>query len=112
MSVIAVLVGVVTVGGPATMRLKAWTLLPAPFVAVMLSGNVPEDVGVPASVAVPSGLGVKLTPPGNAPVAAKVGSGTPVVVTVKVPATVRAKVVVLALVISGASAIESVAPRA
>ena len=43
-----------------------------------------------------------VTPPGRAPVAAKVGAGAPVAVTLKVPAVVTVNVVVAALVMAGA----------
>ncbi len=55
--------------------------------------------GVPASVAVPLPLLVKVTPVGRAPVWVIVAAvGVPVVVTVKVPALPTVKVVALALV--------------
>ena len=64
---------------------------------------VPE-AGVPASVAVPFQLSVKVTPIGKAPaVWVIVGIGYPVVVTVKVPAAPTVKVVAFALVIAGAA---------
>ena len=43
-----------------------------------------------------------VTPPGRAPVDAKVGAGAPVAVTLKVPAVVTVNVVVAALVMAGA----------
>ena len=70
----------------------------------MVSGYAPPEpgAGVPASVAVPSALGVNVTPAGSAPVLDSVGAGNPVVVTVNVPAPPRPKVVAAALVIAGA----------
>ena len=58
--------------------------------------------GVPASVAVPSPLSVNVTPGGSAPVSDNVELGTPLVVTVKVPAWPAVKVVPAGLVIPGA----------
>ena len=58
--------------------------------------------GVPESAAVPSPLSLNLTPRGSAPVSDKAGVGTPVDVTVKVPAWPTVKVVPAALVIPGA----------
>ncbi len=73
--------------------------------AVMVSGYVPMavDAGVPARVAVPVPLSTKVTPLGNVPVTLRDGAGLPVVVTVKEPGTVEEKVVLLALVITGAA---------
>jgi hypothetical protein len=83
-----------------------------PLVAVRHSVYVPlvPAPGVPASVAVPLWLSVKVTPLGNAlteqPVkfalVIDVTVGEPVVVTVKVPAAPRVNVVLLALVKLGA----------
>lgn len=57
--------------------------------------------GVPANVAVPFPLSLKVTPPGSAPVSVSDGVGVPVVVTENVPATPTANVVLLALVTAG-----------
>ena len=60
---------------------------------------------LPAKVAVPLPLSVKVTPPGSAPVSLKVvaaGKWWPVV-TVKLPAVPTVNAAVLALVIAGAS---------
>ena len=59
--------------------------------------------GVPASVAVPSPLSMKLTPVGRAPVSESDAVGRPVVVTVKVPALPSVKVVLSAEVMPGAT---------
>ena len=69
-----------------------------------MNGYVPPvfAAGVPASVAVPSPLSVNVTPGGSAPVSDNVELGTPVVVTVKVPAWPAVKVVPAGLVILGA----------
>ena len=61
------------------------------------------EAGVPANVAVPFPLSVKVIPEGRVPVSDKEGVGLPVVWTVKVPAEPVAKVVAFALVIAGAS---------
>ena len=58
--------------------------------------------GVPVSVAVPSPLSTKVTPPGSAPVSLSAGVGKPVVVTVKLPGVPTVNVVLSALVIAGA----------
>ena len=62
-------------------------------------------LGVPASVAVPSPLSVKLTPAGRDPVLVRVvDAGTPgVVVTVKLPALPAVNVLWSALVIAGSA---------
>src|SRR5687768_13533425 len=74
-----------------------------PLAAVNCSANVPDCVGVPASVPVPLPLSVNVTPVGGAaPVWASAGAGKPVVVTVKLPGEPAANVVLFALVIAGA----------
>src|SRR5260370_264490 len=68
-------------------------------------GACEPGAGVPASGAVPLLLVTKVTPPGSAPVsviAIDALVGKPVVVTVNVPATPGANVVLFALVICGA----------
>jgi hypothetical protein len=59
---------------------------------------------VPASVAVPSPLSVKLTPLGSAPDSDSDGDGEPVVLTVKPPACPTTNVACDALEIAGACA--------
>jgi hypothetical protein len=54
--------------------------------------------GVPLNVLVAE---LNVTPVGSVPVCVTVGTGTPVVVTVKVPALPTVKVVAFALVIAG-----------
>ena len=62
-------------------------------------------MAVPARVAVPLALGVKVTPAGRVPlVRLRVGVGEPLVVTVKLPGLPLVKVVLLALVKVGAAA--------
>ena len=88
-----------------TVRVKVWVAAGStPFVAVIVNGYVPPEpaAGVPASVAVPSPLSVNVTPDGSGPVSDNVELGTPVVVTVKVPAWPTVKVVPAGLVIPGA----------
>jgi hypothetical protein len=58
---------------------------------------------VPANVPVPLWLSTNVTPLGSAPVSVKVGVGVPVVVTENVPVAPAVKVVLLALVITGAT---------
>jgi len=57
---------------------------------------------VPVSAAVPSPLSTKVTPLGKAPVSLRAAVGAAVEVTLKDPAAPTVKVVLLALVISGA----------
>ena len=90
-----------------TERVKVWVASGlTPFVAVIVSGYVPPEPapGVPASVAVPSLLSLNVTPGGSAPVSDNAHVGTPVDVTVKVPAWPTVKVAWLALVIVHARA--------
>src|SRR4051794_39008436 len=77
-----------------------------PLFAVMTIGYVPPvpALGVPASVAVPSLLLTKVTPPGSAPLslmAIDAPVGKPVVVTENVPAWPTLKVAALTLVMAG-----------
>jgi protein involved in polysaccharide export with SLBB domain len=71
---------------------------------VIVNGYGPPEpaAGVPVSVAVPFPLSVNVTPVGSAPVSDNVELGTPLVVTVKVPAWPTVKVVPAELVIPGA----------
>ena len=75
-----------------------------PFEAVIVRGYVPPvpSAGVPESVAVPSPLSVNETPDGSAPDSLSDGVGTPLVVTVKLPARPVWNVVFEALVMAGA----------
>jgi hypothetical protein len=74
------------------------------LLAVIVIGYVPAvpAAGVPASVAVPLPLSLKVTGLGNGPDSLRAGVGEPVVVTVNVPAEPTVKVVLFALVIAGA----------
>ena len=78
---------------------------PTPLVAVMVSGYAPPVAadGVPAIVAVPLPLSVKVTPAGSVPVRVMVAVGPPVVVTEKVPGLPTTNVVEVALVMAGAA---------
>jgi len=71
------------------------------FVAVIVNGYGPPEpaAGVPVSVAVPFPLSVNVTPDGSAPFSDKTQGGTPLVVTVKVPAWPTVKVSTAELVI-------------
>jgi hypothetical protein len=75
------------------------------LLAVRVSVYTPPlpDAGVPLSVAVPFPLFTNVTPLGSVPVSVKVGVGDPVAVTVKLPAAPTVNVVLLALVIAGAT---------
>jgi hypothetical protein len=72
---------------------------PIPLLAVNVTGNGPEVVGVPERTPVDV---LKFTPPGSDPDSLSVGVGKPVAVTVKVPAVPCVNVVLALLVIAGA----------
>ncbi len=94
----------VITGFLTTVRVNAWTAFGlTPLAAVRLSENDPPAPaeGVPAMVAVPLPLSVKLTPAGREPVLVIAGVGAPVVVTVNEPAEPTANVAELALVNAG-----------
>ena len=96
---------VVIPGAWLTVSVKLWVAAGlTPFVAVIVNGYGPLEpaAGVPASVAVPSPLSLNVTPRGSAPFSDKPGVGTPLVVTVKVPAWPTVKVVPAGLVTLGA----------
>src|SRR5512142_779611 len=97
------LFALVMVGASLTVSVKLCVAFGAtPLFAVIVIGNTPFAVGVPASVAVPSLLLVNVTPPGNAPVSLisiAAPLGNPLVVTVNVPAVPTLNVALLALVI-------------
>src|SRR5215472_14669475 len=101
-----VLLALVITGAVPTVSVKVWVAgVPTPLLAVKVMGYVPTlpDAGVPLSVPVPFALPVKVIPLGNAPASVKVGAGKPVVITGNDPEAPTVKVVVLALVIVGAS---------
>src|SRR5690348_1793073 len=74
-----------------------------PLLAVMVMGNAPVAEAVPLSVAVPSPLSRNVTPLGREPDSVSEGVGVPVAVTVKLLAVPTVKVVLLPLVIAGAT---------
>jgi hypothetical protein len=88
--------------GALTTREKLCVVVPAALVEVSVRGNVPVEVVVPANVAVPFLLSVKVIPDGRVPDTDRLGAGDPVVVTVNVPAEPPCKVTVPLLVIVGA----------
>src|SRR5271157_273491 len=69
----------------------------------MVSGKVPEAVGVPLRVAVPFPLSTNVTPLGRLPDSVMAGVGLPVVVTVNDPNVPCVKVTLFPLVIVGAT---------
>src|SRR5215469_684711 len=74
-----------------------------PLEARMVSVNEPPPVGVPAMVAVPLLLAVKLSPAGSVPaVRVSAGTGEPVAVMVKLKAVPTVAVALAALVMAGA----------
>ena len=62
-------------------------------------------------MAVPSPLSTKVTPEGSVPLSLSAAVGVPVVVTVKLPAVPVVKVVLVALVITGAWAAATVSVK-
>ena len=104
-----VLSALVIAGAWSTVRVKDWVASgEVPFEAVIVKGYVPPvpSAGVPARVAVPSPLSVKVTPLGSAPGLGKGQGrlvGSPLVVTMKVPGLPVVKVVLSALVIARAN---------
>ena len=90
-------------GAWPTVRVKLCVAsVPTPLWAVMVMLKVPKEPGVPARVAVPFILSVKITPVGREPDSVREGVGEPVVVTVNDPGWERVKVILAALVIADA----------
>ena len=88
---------------PPIVKVKNWVaLLPWPFDAMKPIWKLPVWGEVPARVPVPLAFGVKVIPDGRLPNSETVGVGVPVVVTVKLPATLWVNVVALAEVMAGA----------
>lgn len=81
-------------GTDSTSNVKDCVAVLMELVAFIVSGYSPRFPAgtVPANVAVPFPLSVKVTPPGSAPVSVIEGVGVPVVVTVNVPAVPWMKV--------------------
>jgi Na+-transporting NADH:ubiquinone oxidoreductase subunit NqrA len=78
---------------------KLWTALGnTPFDAVKVIGNEPLSIGVP-----PRMPAANVTPVGSAPNSVMVGTGVPVAVTINEPTVPTVNVVLLALVIAGAT---------
>ncbi len=96
-----VLVALVMAGAWSTVSVKLCIVLPELLVALKVIGYVPPvpAPGVPLRTPV---AGVNVTPVGNVPVSLNVGLGVPVAVTVNVPGVPTVKVVLFALVITGA----------
>jgi hypothetical protein len=94
-----------------TVRVKDWVaLLPIPLAAVMVIGYVPlvPAAAVPARVAVPLPLSVKVTPDGSVPDSVMAGVGLPVVVTWKLKGVRMPVLVEAPLVIAGAVSLVTV----
>jgi hypothetical protein len=87
--------------GGLTTREKVCVDVPAVLVEVSVRGNVPAEVVVPANIAVPFRLSVKVIPDGNVPLTERLGAGRPLVATVNEPADPPCKVTVPLLVIAG-----------
>jgi len=96
-----VLLALVIAGAWSTVSVKLCIVLPELLVALKVSGYVPPvpAAGVPLRTPV---AGANVTPVGNVPVSLNVGLGVPVAVTVNVPGVPTVKVVLFALVITGA----------
>jgi hypothetical protein len=95
------LVGLMMAGAWSTVRVKLCEALPELFVALKVIGYVPPvpAPGVPLRMFV---VVLNVTPAGSVPVSVKDGAGVPVATTVNVPPVPTVKVVLLALVITGA----------
>ena len=95
----------VTAGASSLVNVKSWVVVPVALVAVMVIGKLPPlpAVDVPARVAVPSPLSVKVIPAGSAPVSVTEEAGSPVVVTVEVNGVPTVEVAAAALMMVGAT---------
>src|SRR3954468_18741783 len=99
-------------GASPTATVKAWLSAGAlPLSALIVNPYVPPlpAVGVPASVAVPFPLSVKLSQAGRVPLVGSAGVGAPLVVPENAPAAPTAKEALSALVMVGAPDTVSVA---
>ena len=100
----AAAVKLVNAGAATTLNVKGCVAFGnVPLLAVMVIDELLTAAADPEIVAVPFPLSVKFTPLGNDPVLARVETGLPVVVTVKVPLVPAVKATLFALVIAGAS---------
>jgi hypothetical protein len=97
-------VALVMAGGWVTVSLKLWVVDPPELAAVMVIVYVPPvpALGVPAIVAVPSPLLVKVSPAGRLPVSERLATGDPVVLTVNPKVAPTEAVADAAVVIAGA----------
>jgi hypothetical protein len=88
----------VMAGAWSTVRVNDWVTEPNVFAAVKVTLYTPpwSSPGVPANVAVPLPLSVKVIPDGNAPVSLIAGVGDPLVLTVKLKADPSVAVAVAA----------------
>src|SRR2546426_370827 len=86
---------------PTTVKLKLCVAVPTVLEAVKVMPKTPLVDGVPANVAVPFPLLLKVIPTGRAPVSAIVGGGKPEAVTVTEPTAAARTAAVFALVIAG-----------
>src|SRR6266702_3066327 len=93
------------VGASALVSVKLWLATPLALLAVIWTGKLPPvpDAAVPAMVAVPSPLSVKVIPAGRAPDSVSAAAGAPVVVTVKLNGAPTIEVAEAALVMAGAT---------
>ena len=95
--------GVAGTGAGSMRTVSACSTLPASFEAVTTRSATPAAVGVPASVAVPSPWSVNVSPGGTTPLTVSSGTGSPVVVSVKLPLVPATKLALAALVKAGFS---------
>ena len=89
-----------TAGASSTTSVKLWTefgRLPLAAVMVITCDPPVPTAGVPISVP----FDASVTPAGNVPTSVNVGTGKPVAVTLKLPASPTVKVVVLVEVMIG-----------
>src|SRR5437879_1209932 len=106
-----VLLPLVITGAVFTVSVKLWLAgVPTPLLAVNVMGYMAAvpDAGVPFSVPVPFPLSVKVTPLGSGPASTRAGGGKPVVITVNDAKVPSVNVVLVALVMAGASSTVSV----
>ena len=106
-AVSVVLVALVIIGATSaglTVRVKLCVASgPEPLWAVIVRGSDPVVDAVPLRAADPLPLSLKLTPRGNGPLSLREGVGVPVAVMVKLATEPAVKVVLLALVMAGAT---------
>src|SRR5579862_9286659 len=99
----------VMTGASPTIKVNAWVASgKTPLLALIVIGKLPSEVGMPASLAVPSPLSVKVTPEGGEPVSDRAAVGAPAVVTVKLLVAPLANPTETAEVMAGGWSITSV----